>query len=215
MPPWEVALNKYWVSYMAKTSARDKMFRFAQYAMRAIYFQLQQSGAPKDTTKWAKHVYKTLSTGRKFARMGKFIDNWYKAYKHLKKKAIALETPKDIINLLSLLVYIADMIFYFWDALAWMEAAKVSSFPGMKVKHRRNQWNAIRYGLKMIKGTFQIQYDKPGSIAYYSHRRIAVKSALDFMNPMSSLKYYKLNDGQIGVLGVVTSSIAIYDDFNK
>ena len=44
---------------------------------------------------------------------------------------------------------------------------------------------------------------------------LSIQSALDFMNPCKSLGYNSLNDGQLGLLGVVTSSISIYDDFAK
>uniref|UniRef100_A0A7S2TY97 Peroxisomal biogenesis factor 11 n=1 Tax=Lotharella oceanica TaxID=641309 RepID=A0A7S2TY97_9EUKA len=214
MPAWEVALNTYWVKYASKISARDKMYRFAQYFSRMVYFQMEQSGAPKEAVAWVKHISKTASTGRKFIRLGKFIDIWYKAYKHLAKHSLSLTSEKDLINCLGIMALVADMIFYVWDFLRWFEEAKVFQF-NMNVKYKRTLWNGIRYAIKAVRYTLLLRTTKEGSKAFYSHRRLAIKSALDFLNPMKGLKYNSLNDGQIGLLGVVTSCISIYDDFAK
>mmetsp|Transcript_2288 Transcript_2288/g.3273 ORF Transcript_2288/g.3273 Transcript_2288/m.3273 type:complete len:219 (+) Transcript_2288:32-688(+) len=213
--PWEDGLKKYWINYAGKISGRDKIYRLIQYSARAIYFQLKQAGAPKETWMRFYHISKVFSTGRKFQRMGKFIDNWFKAYKHLVKHGFSAGNMEEIAQALGLLAYAADTIFYVWDLLAWIEAAKISKFPSLHVKYNRNRWNAIRYGLKAIKGSLLIQVLKPGTKQYYSHRRIAIKSALDINNPLKGLGFLKLNDGQLGVIGIVTSIIGIYDDFHK
>mmetsp|Transcript_6943 Transcript_6943/g.12783 ORF Transcript_6943/g.12783 Transcript_6943/m.12783 type:complete len:220 (-) Transcript_6943:202-861(-) len=215
MSAWEANLKKYWIDYAGKISGRDKIYRFVQYFSRMLYFQLEQSGAPKETVAWFKLISKTMSTGRKMQRLGKFVDNWYKAFKHLQKKVIGLSSEQEIINTLGLMAYISDMIFYVWDALAWSKAAKIMKFPGMDVKRSRNQWNMIRYGLKSVRYSLMWRAAYRDGKSFGSYRRQAVKSALDFMNPCKSLGYNSLNDGQLGLLGVVTSSISIYDDFAK
>eukprot|EP00471_Norrisiella_sphaerica_P000320 CAMPEP_0184486166 /NCGR_PEP_ID=MMETSP0113_2-20130426/7703_1 /TAXON_ID=91329 /ORGANISM="Norrisiella sphaerica, Strain BC52" /LENGTH=217 /DNA_ID=CAMNT_0026867915 /DNA_START=77 /DNA_END=730 /DNA_ORIENTATION=- len=212
---WEQNLNTYWIKYAGKIGSRDKMYRFIQYFAKMTHFQLKQSGAPAETVKWLNHVSKTFSTGRKFIRIGKFIDNWYKAYKHLCKHAMSLSSEKDLVNVLTLMSYVADMIFYLWDALVWAEAAKIWAFPGMKCKLRRTQWNMYRYSIKALKDFLKLRTLKAGTVEYYSTRRIMCKSMIDVCNPLQGLGYNDLNAGQIGAMGVLTSCISIYDDFNK
>lgn len=209
---WEQNLKKYWIDYAKLQSGRDKMYRLLQYTSKMVHFQLGQSGAPKETVAWVKHISKTLSNGRKFFRLGKFIDNWYKAYQHIQKNGLSCVSEVDIIRLLTCGAYISDMIFYIYDALAWIEAAKIGKFPSYNVKFNRNRWNAFRYTLKFTAGLMWLRHVQAGTAEYYKHRRTAVKSFLDVCNPLKSLGYNSLNDGQIGMLGTVTSLIGMYDD---
>lgn len=215
MCDWEANLNTYWIKYASKVSSRDKLYRFFQYFAKMMHFQLKQSGAPSETVKWVKHVSSTLSTGRKFIRLGKFVDNLYKAYKHLCKYSISLTSEKELVQVMTLMSYIADTIFYVWDFIVWGEAAKIWAFPHLNAKLRRTRWNMYRYGLKAVKDYIKLRTLRSGSVQWYSTRRIAIKSSLDVLNPLQSLGYNDLNGGQIGLIGVVTSCISIFDDFNK
>mmetsp|Transcript_36918 Transcript_36918/g.59191 ORF Transcript_36918/g.59191 Transcript_36918/m.59191 type:complete len:117 (+) Transcript_36918:456-806(+) len=116
---------------------------------------------------------------------------------------------------MTLMSYIADTIFYVWDFIVWGEAAKIWAFPHLNAKLRRTRWNMYRYGLKAVKDYIKLRTLRSGSVQWYSTRRIAIKSSLDVLNPLQSLGYNDLNGGQIGLIGVVTSCISIFDDFNK
>lgn len=208
------ARAQYWIKYLSKQSSRGKVYRLVQNVLKLAAFQLKQAGAPAELAKWAKTGSKTFSNGRKFGRLGKFVDISYKGYAWLKKgPALGVGSEEQLFNTLTLAIYVSDVMFYVYDLMSWGNASKFWPFPAWNVKQNRLRWNALRYVLKAVQGVLGMRRTEPGSAKFNKFFRAAIRNALDANDPLSGLGYNSLNAGQTGTIGCITSVMGIYEDF--
>jgi len=223
----------HWFKYTATHAGRDKSYRLVQYVSKFLAYRLAQSGADKETIAKLTKLASVLSSARKLFRIGKFYENYTKAYREASQKAANL----DVVSAISISKNLATGFYLLFDSVQWLNEAGVYKSGDLKsVKDRRNAWWALSIFLSFAHAVYKLRTIQAG-LKKESARALAVESApateakskikklegekldaqlelvkngADFAIPLVALKYLELNDGIVGLLGTVSSIIGCY-----
>ncbi|KAF7436947.1 Peroxisomal membrane protein PMP27 [Pleurotus ostreatus] len=188
------------------TVGRDKTYRAIQYFARFYAWYLLSRGNKDEAARWSS-LKSHLGTARKLMRLGKPMEHLQSAA----KAALAPGTPVEQITTIGRqLGYFGYLTF---DSFVWAHSIKF-----LKLKPETAAKNARLVGqIKALKSTkpwgekdLGEEAEREAKLSALYNSRDALRhqlyiDMLDIWLPVSNLKYVNLNDGVLGILGVISS----------
>ncbi|KAI5467671.1 peroxisomal biogenesis factor 11 [Mariannaea sp. PMI_226] len=219
----------HYLRFVATTFGRDKLLRVVQYFARFYaWYLLRTNGTTSTIASW-NTVKKQFALTRKLLRVGKNID-------HLKAAAVAADskTSDPILRYTQVGRQLGYAGYLTCDSLAVLDAAGIHKWS----KAKRIQQEAYRfwaigiifsavgqlYNLHALRQR-EAKVDKKEGEGVVEANRISIERSAtkvqllcDFCDatvPMSALGWVALDDGVVGLLGTLSSLIAIYGQWKK
>ncbi|KAK0465182.1 peroxisomal biogenesis factor 11 [Desarmillaria tabescens] len=220
------------------TLGRDKTYRAVQYFARFYTWYLLSRGEKDAAVPW--NALKThLGTARKLLRLGKPMEHLQAALRAVLSSSSAPEQITAIARQLAYFGYLS------LDGLVWASSIKFAQFKpetAQKIQRLSNRFwfTGIVFGLlngiiKMLRIHKELSALKVKSIgdkdlgteADYSTRATALKASraatlyqltldsLDVWIPATGLGLTNLNDGVLGIFGLITSLMAARKQWNS
>ncbi|KZT74765.1 peroxisomal biogenesis factor 11 [Daedalea quercina L-15889] len=214
---------------LGTTLGRDKLYRAAQYFARFLAWYLISRGHKIEGARW-NALKSHLALARKLMRLGKPIEHLQAA---LRAAQVAAEPGEQITTICRQLGYFGYLTY---DTLVWANAIKFFNFKpstaGKISKNANRFWLtgilfSITHGLlkagrlanevKKLQGAHLIEKgqdaDRDAKLrtlfnARDSTRHQFIIDLLDVWIPASNLGYTNLNDGVLGIFGLITSLMA-------
>lgn len=222
------------IKYLQSLNGRDKLNRLLAYAAKAAAYHAEQMKYSKETVDRLNTFSKTVGLGRKMMRIGKPIEYIQQLATAPAIDDVVLKTGKSVQA-----IFMAAYLWY--DMLTWAYAAKAYIDPTPEVtKVKADERWAVGLGVGALLAAYQVQQanekirvlniqirntdgDKTALQAQLADQRKqkdaavmnTVKGVIDFMVPAGRLGWVPLNDGMIGLCGVITSVIAIGEEWAK
>jgi len=217
------------------TVGRDKTYRAIQYFSRFLAWYLYRKGYTKETVARYANLKSTLGQSRKLMRMGKFLEHFQAAI-----KAVELRDP--ILKLTAVGRQLSYGAFLIHDSLAWAHIAKVKNFTAptiARINKRAAQFWLTGIAFSIISGAYkmrdlhlkELQAHKPRSspekeaerkdelriiVAQRGAVRFQlVQDGLDILLPATTLGYFNLDDGMLGIVGFMTSIMGLQTQTTK
>ncbi|KAJ7070913.1 peroxisomal biogenesis factor 11, partial [Mycena amicta] len=215
------------VRVLSTTVGRDKVYRAVQNFARLYAWFLVSRGASKvDVAKW-NALKSHLATARKLMRLGKPIEHLQAALRTALAPGPAAEQLTAVARQLAYFIYLS------LDALAWAHSIKFTTFqPPTKIANRA--WlagillsivNAAIKTARLAKETKLLRHkqsekdlgseaDRQVRLHAIATNRAAIRhqfiiDALDLWIPATALGLSNLNDGFVGLFGVISSVMAL------
>jgi len=219
------------------TVGRDKAYRTVQYAARALAWYYAQRGYPKEAVAQMSAIKSALGTTRKVMRLGKPMEHFQAAV-----KAMTLADP--ILRVLAISRQLGYAFYLINDALVWAHSAKIKVYAKdrfARISVNASRFWAIGIASSILSGLYklrdvqvrQARIQKAGTLAtpekeadrkveikalrtqYYATRYQLIQDLCDFTLPMSSLGYFNLNEGVLGVAGLISSLMGLQTQKRK
>ncbi|KAJ3558037.1 hypothetical protein NM688_g1146 [Phlebia brevispora] len=212
------------------TVGRDKTYRAVQYFSRFLAWYLLSRGYKIEAARW-NTLKSHLALGRKLMRLGKPLEHLQAALRALGATGPAVETITTVARQLSYFGYLTN------DALVWANTVKVYNFKpstAARINKLANQfWLAgilfsITFGLlkagRLANEAKQLQSGPWTEKGVEAEREIQLKGIakarddarhqfiidlLDIWVPATTLGLVNLNDGIVGIFGVISSVMAL------
>ncbi|TGZ78165.1 peroxisomal biogenesis factor 11 [Ascodesmis nigricans] len=223
-------LLSHYLRFVATTVGRDKVLRTVQYFARFLSFYLLRKGYAKETIQpWAA-IKGQFGTVRKAMRLGKNLE-------HAKAVSVALESKGDPIK--SYLTAGRQLGYFGYltlDNLAFFHLTSIRRFsPETAKKITLNSQKFWFMGLffSLLNSLYTLRAladeesrvkktEAEGRLAVerIAKQRKQVKTQLlsdacDVWLPVSSIGWWKLDDGVLGLLGLVSSVIGVRSAWRK
>ncbi|KAG9306088.1 hypothetical protein G9A89_015992 [Geosiphon pyriformis] len=219
------------LKYAGTTVGRDKVYRTIQYFSRFFAWHLYRQGYSKESIQRFTNLKNTLALSRKLMRLGKPLE-------HLQAASKSLREQDEFLKFASVGRQLGYAGYLFCDTFSWAHLAGVYKFNQIK---RINQ-NAARFwfiGLvfSIIGGLYKLRQIsmhekiskhfetadnslvkneiKPLSRERKGVREQLIQDCLDLMIPSSSLGYLHLDDGLLGIVGLITSLMGVRNQWRK
>ncbi|GAN01411.1 peroxisomal biogenesis factor 11 protein [Mucor ambiguus] len=221
------AFNK----YLNVTNGREKLCRLVQYFARFYAFYLLKQGASKDTIQRWANLKSHLAIGRKFFRLLKPVELAQSSI-----KSLALADPvlraTQFVKFTSNFFYFTSEAFSLLDTINFYklnDAKKVSDF-GLKC------W-FLSLSASIISGLYQLKQLRVRAEALKSEKSAVnadvkgeqnklvkeeqattyqlCQDVVDICIPIGGLKWLNLDEGQIGIAGIITSAMAMNTQWKK
>ncbi|KAJ7235885.1 peroxisomal biogenesis factor 11 [Mycena haematopus] len=216
----------------ATTLGRDKAYRAAQNFARFYAWLLISQGNKTDAARWTA-LKSHLGTARKLLRLGKPMEHLQAALRAALTSAPPLEQITTIARQVAYFWYLT------LDALSWAQSIKFANFhPDTAAKIARvanRSWLAgillsiihaaiktarLRREAKLLHAEkhkekdLSLEAERETKLRAIAATRAAVRHQfiidfLDLWNPASSLGLSNLNDGVVGIFGVISSVMAL------
>ncbi|KAH8120415.1 peroxisomal biogenesis factor 11 [Phellopilus nigrolimitatus] len=217
---------------LGTTLGRDKIYRAAQYFARFLAWYLISKGKNVEAARW--NALKThLATARKLMRIGKPLEHLQAALKATNSFARPAEQTTTILRQLGYAGYLI------YDAAIWANSVRfitLSKENSQKVNRKSNRFwvlgivFSICHGLikagRLANEAKELNSPKWGEKTIGNEAELAVKLSavekerssvryqfiidlLDVWIPATNLGYANLNDGVLGIFGVITSLMAL------
>jgi len=142
-----------WIDYCELHSAKDKLFRAAQYGSRYLSWFLERSGARKQDVRLFQEVYKLLSNSRKLFRLGRWTESI------LSLSEIVTKNADPLWKGINSLFQVASGAYYFYDMCQWLHFAQIILFENKSLldDKRNGAWL-----LRIVLGTcaLYLKYDE-------------------------------------------------------
>jgi len=219
------------------TVGRDKAYRSVQYAARFLAWYYARQGFSKESVAQMSAIKSALGQTRKVMRLGKPMEHFQAAV-----KAVALGDP--ILSLLAITRQLGYASYLINDALGWAHSAKIKIFSKERISQINTNaarfwalgiFSSILSGLYKLRNiqvrsskikksgtlsTPEKEADKKVEIKnltaqYYSTRYQFIQDLFDFVLPMSSLGYFNLNEGVLGLAGLASSLMGLQTQKKK
>ncbi|KAJ7181789.1 peroxisomal biogenesis factor 11 [Mycena crocata] len=216
----------------ATTLGRDKAYRAVQNFARFYAWYLISRGDKVDAARWTA-LKSHLGTARKLLRLGKPMEHLQAALR------AALTSAPPLEQITAIARQIAYFLYLFFDTFSWAQSIKFANFqPATAAKIGRianRAWlagillsiaNAALKIVRLTRETKLLQVQRHGEkdlgleadcearLRTIATARAAVRhqfiiDALDLWNPATSLGYSTVNDGVVGIFGLVSSLMAL------
>jgi len=216
----------------ATTLGRDKAYRAAQNFARFYAWYLISRGDKFDAARWTA-LKSHLGTARKLLRLGKPMEHLQAALRATLVSAPAAEQITTIARQLAYFLYLT------FDTFSWAQSIKFANFhPDTAAKIGRianRSWLAgillsiVHAAIKTIRLTREtkllkaqkhgekdlgLEADRQTRLRVVAANRASIRhqfiiDILDLWNPATSLGFSNLNDGVVGIFGVISSLMAL------
>merc|ERR1712230_94898 len=186
------------------TVGRDKAYRTVQYAARALAWYYAQRGYPREAVAQMSAIKSALGTTRKVMRLGKPMEHFQAAV-----KAMTLADP--ILRVLAISRQLGYAFYLINDALVWAHSAKIKVYAKDRFA-RIQKAGTLATPEKEADRKVEI---KALRTQYYATRYQLIQDLCDFTLPMSSLGYFNLNEGVLGVAGLISSLMGLQTQKRK
>ncbi|KAM0788773.1 hypothetical protein ACM66B_002863 [Microbotryomycetes sp. NB124-2] len=216
------------------TVGRDKLYRAIQYAARFLAFYTLRKGYTKDTVaQWAA-LKSTLALSRKLMRIGKPLE-------HLQAAVKSLDIADPVLKFTALGRQLGYAGYLVNDMLVWAHTAKVRPFTTptiTKINQRAARFWFTGIAFSIVSSVYRLvdlnrreqqarrvrssekEVERKAELKAVLAQRSAVRTqllqdSLDILIPSGTLGYHKLDDGIIGLVGVVTSIMGLRTQISK
>ncbi|KAJ7110083.1 peroxisomal biogenesis factor 11 [Mycena epipterygia] len=216
----------------ATTLGRDKAYRAVQNFARFYAWYLISRGDKADAARWTA-LKSHLGTARKLLRLGKPMEHLQAALR------AALTTAPASEQILTIARQIAYFLYLSFDTFSWAQSIKFANFhpdTAAKIGKLANRsWLAgiifsiAHAAIKTMRLTREtkvlqvkqhgekdlgLEADREARLRVVATTRAAVRhqfiiDVLDLWNPATSLGFSNLNDGVVGIFGVISSLMAL------
>ncbi|KAJ7492497.1 peroxisomal biogenesis factor 11 [Mycena latifolia] len=216
----------------ATTLGRDKAYRAVQNFARFYAWYLISRGYKVDAARWTA-LKSHLGTARKLLRLGKPMEHLQAALRAALTSAPPAEQITTIARQLAYFLYLT------FDTFSWAQSIKFANFhPDTAAKIGRlanRSWLAgiilsiahaafktarLTREVKLLKvqqhgeKDLGLEADREAKLRAVAATRAAIRhqfiiDVLDLWNPATSLGFSNLNDGVVGIFGVISSLMAL------
>jgi len=217
---------------LGTTLGRDKVYRAIQYFARFFAWYLISRGYNVEAARWTA-LKNHLGTGRKLLRLGKPLEHLQAA---LKAASVISRPGEQITTVLRQLCYTG---FIGYDHVVWANSVKFVNLDkekSAKVTKRSNRFwffgivFSIAHGLikagrlaneaKELRGSawgeksVGIEAERSAKLSAVEKERTSIRQQffidiLDIWIPATNLGYVNLNDGVLGIFGIISSLLAL------
>lgn len=225
------------IKFLGTVTGRDKVYRTVQYFARFYTWYLTKNHpADKDAlARWtaAKSV---LGTGRKMIRLGKPIE-------HIQAILKSHSIRDDAIRLLVIFKNLSYTVYLFHDMLSWFHSTKIKQFTSIQTIQERAarfwlfgiffSWLSGIYQLRLVaqryvivqravraKGADPAPEEIKLEVSTLRRERSDIlrqlfQDTLDMMIPAYTLKYIDVEEGVIGIAGMITGAMGAESQWRK
>ncbi|KAI8372391.1 peroxisomal biogenesis factor 11 [Blakeslea trispora] len=227
--------------YLNTTVGREKLCRLVQYFARFYAFYLFRTGAPKDVVQRWTNLKTHLGNGRKFFRLLKPVEFAQTGVKSLALRdevlrytAVAKQAGMFFYYMSEVFVLSNSINFYKPTNIktitelgqkCWLFAITASLLSGLyKFKQLTVRQHMLEKTRKAIVNTEEKSEDqilelraqeKALALDLYNTRYAFVQDAFDAVIPSAGLGYLKVDEGIVGLAGMITSSMAMVTQWKK
>ncbi|CAO3636913.1 unnamed protein product [Cunninghamella blakesleeana] len=219
-----VHINK----FLGTTVGREKLCRLVQYFSRFYVFYLTRSGAPKDVIKKWSDLKGHIGNARKFFRLAKPIEFAYNGVKGLSLQDPLLRITTVIKQFSMFIYYITEMINLgnitgvrkvqnikditrfgqkFWFLA--LSASLISGLYKFKVLAAKEAHLLKANDEKVDEQLKKLKKDQ------FTARYQFVQDAWDIVIPTAGLGWIGFDEGIVGIAGMITSSMAVRNQWLK
>ncbi|KAJ2920301.1 hypothetical protein MD484_g14, partial [Candolleomyces efflorescens] len=227
------------LKYTATTVGRDKLYRAVQYFSRFYAWHLLSKGDKEEAARWAA-LKSHLGTARKLLRIGKPAEHLQSAL----KAALATGPPAEVIlaiaRQLAYFVYLSLDLFVWANSIKFIKLAPETA---KKVAKTSAQFWLAGIGFSIVNGVLKtvrvtaeskkLRDSRPwgekdlADEAARETRLAAVKKArlatrrqltidwLDISLPASSIGLVNINEGTLGILGLISSILGAQNQWRS
>ncbi|KAF2009688.1 peroxisomal biogenesis factor 11 [Aaosphaeria arxii CBS 175.79] len=219
----------HYLKFVATTTGRDKVLRTLQYFSRFLAWYLYRTNHPASSIAPFEATKKQFGVARKLLRVGKFVE-------HLKAAAIATDakTLDPIVRFTTVARQLGYAGYMFFDNVTVLHAANIRTFSTAQrlVREGYRAWfTGISFSIisslyslyKLRERAAQIS-EKDGEGAVEKKKvqkeanalRIQLLSDLcDITIPGTTLGWFNLDDGAVGLAGTLSSLLGVYSQWKK
>ncbi|KAL7007726.1 Peroxisomal membrane protein PMP27 [Cystobasidiomycetes sp. EMM_F5] len=220
----------------ATTVGRDKVYRSVQYGARFLAWYYAQRGFSKGSVAQMSAIKSALGSARKVMRIGKPAEHLQAAV-----KAAAIGDP--ILKLLAIVRQLGYAVYLFNDQFLWFHAMRIKVYSKDRyevINRQAARFWAIGIAASILSGIYKLrgvalkqaraaqsvrsspekEADRKVEIkalakAYTDTRYQLVQDLFDFVLPMTTLGYFNLNEGVLGLAGLASSLMGLNSQVNK
>ncbi|KAK4056596.1 Peroxisomal membrane protein PMP27 [Microbotryomycetes sp. JL221] len=216
------------------TVGRDKLYRAIQYAARFLAFYTLRKGYTQATVAQWSALKSTLALSRKLMRIGKPLE-------HLQAGVKSLDIADPVLKYTALGRQLGYAGYLVNDMLVWAHTAKVHPFTTPtynKISQRAARFWFTGIAFSIVSSVYRLndlnrreqqarrvrsaekETERKAELKAVLAQRAAVRTqllqdSLDILIPSGTLGYHNLDDGIIGLVGVVTSIMGLRTQINK
>ncbi|RPA84755.1 peroxisomal biogenesis factor 11 [Ascobolus immersus RN42] len=219
----------HYLRFVATTIGRDKCLRLIQYFARFLSFYLYRKGHTSETVRIFNTIKAQLGLTRKIMRVGKNVEHFKAAGEAVDKRGVDPITrylsvgrqlgyggyltfdALTVLDAAGIYKYAAAKKFQRWAYKFWLAGIVFSIVSGiyslnkMKEKTRRAEKAVVPSGTEVMK------LEKEKKVLNLQ----LLSDIADFCIPSSALGYLNLDDGFVGLAGMVSSYIGLQGAWNK
>lgn len=218
-------MEKY-IAYSNNATGRDKLFRLAQYSSKLLGWILETDNR-KDLVKLLGELEKSLSTSRKLFRFGRSIESVRAA-----QRAINLQSY--VLSLTLTVSHTNKALYLLIDHYIWLGRVGVLSIDHKTWGDRSSRFWLLSLILAFIRDLYALKltmdqsleskmYERPGKSSTPADKLQAlfnaikrnpqatidiVKNGCDIVIPAKSLGLINVNNGIVGLCGVISTLLA-------
>ncbi|ORX46378.1 peroxisomal biogenesis factor 11 [Piromyces finnis] len=222
----QILVNQFF-KYINTTTGRDKVNRTLQHTFKFLLAYNIKYNGKEETIAWIRNVIKNIQLSRKFVRIGKPLEHANTFYKTL--------TAKDDLSKYCLLGRnLAYTIYLTFDMMVWFHKSGVKKQENIKqiTKNAQRFWfigiicGIINESFKLKKTTEKIasitnvtpsdekdpEIQKRNAddlknllVKKRNHYLTLTQHFCDFVHPISSLGFYKIDPLYLGLFGITSS----------
>ncbi|KAJ7786451.1 peroxisomal biogenesis factor 11 [Mycena metata] len=193
----------------ATTLGRDKAYRAVQNFARFYAWYLISRGDKVDAARWTA-LKSHLGTARKLLRLGKPMEHLQAAL----RAALTAAPPAEQITTIAR--QIAYFMYLSFDMVSWAQSIKFANLsPATATATMRltREARLLRVHTHTEK-ELGLEADREAKLRTIATARAAIHhqfiiDALDLWNPATSLGLSNLNDGVVGIFGLISSLMAL------
>jgi len=203
------------VKFTSQTVARDKLTRAVQYGSKLVWYACSQSKVDPELAGRIKRLEITCSTSRKTFRLGKSIDMILGAYKGSK-----IQDP--LIRLCIVIARISRAVYYLYDILNWCCRVTLINGSAKEYAIKAAPFWFIAVFFCLIRDLYEIanyilraqaKKNDPSIQDCIAQRPDIVvdtlKNMCDLLIPLKIWGKLSINEGKIGMLGLISSICGI------
>ncbi|GAA5805880.1 peroxisomal biogenesis factor 11 [Helicostylum pulchrum] len=209
--------------YLNVTTGREKACRLIQYFARFYAFYLFRTGASKETIQRWVNLKTHLGIGRKFFRLLKPVELAQSSI-----KSLGLSDP--VLRATQTIKFTCNFFYYTSEAMNLFDTIKFFKLqdPKKVTEFGQKCW-LIALTASVISSLYQLKQfqirsqqsvsDKEGASKLTKEKDATcyqlTQDLVDMLIPLGGLKWLELDEGVIGIAGMVTSAMAMKTQWKK
>ncbi|KAI9268946.1 peroxisomal biogenesis factor 11 [Phascolomyces articulosus] len=216
-------------SYLGTTTGREKLCRFVQYFARFYAFYLYRQGAAKETFERWGELKNHIGNGRKFFRL-------FKPIEFVQTAVHSLDAPDEILRMTSVVKHLGNALYYCSEVFVLTTAIGFYK-PKNVTKIQRFGWKCwfislfasimsslYKYRLLNLRAIMlqrtkrQLEGKRDPEVNLQEKQLIkdtrsntyqVLQDVVDIIIPSGNLGWLPVDEGVIGIAGVITSLMAM------
>ncbi|KAI7896466.1 peroxisomal biogenesis factor 11 [Mucor mucedo] len=194
--------------FLNVTNGREKACRFVQYFARFYAFYLLRQGG-SNPQRWIE-LKNHLGIGRKFFRLLKPVELAQSGIK-------SLSLPDPFLRATQCIKFTSNFLYYTSEAMSLLDTIKFHKLDNPKrvTEFGQKCW-LMALSASILSSLYQL-YIAPSAKKSTNEaaRYQLTQDIVDMMIPLGGLKWLNLDEGAIGLAGMITSAMAIHTQWKK